>query len=338
MTQEFEIVYGKAGDCTLVQRLATAINEITPEGTFYIDYPIFAFGEQQLRFDALYTSRRFGLTVFDLSHYDQSIETVEQKIRIHQEYLYSALVAKLLERPELRQDRGLVLYPQVLSIHSNFTGNSKNGTLVCTINDLQKYLKPVQDLSRHLYQCLNGFIQRTTSLHPSKNRISVKSDKTIGGKLNLVENEIVNLGYAQKKAAIEPYEGPQRLRGLAGTGKTTVLALKAALLHISHPEWRILVTFNSSPLYKQYERLIRQFIYEYNKEEPNWDKLTVRHSWGSLTSTGVYTEICSEMGRRPTKLSGKISSNGIDNTFNKVCNDLLVKKKTNLYLAFTMQF
>ena len=48
----------------------------------------------------------------------------------------------------------------------------------------------------------------------------------------------------QKKATLEVPDGPQRIRGLAGTGKTIVLALKAAYLHTQHPEWNILVTFS----------------------------------------------------------------------------------------------
>lgn len=46
-----------------------------------------------------------------------------------------------------------------------------------------------------------------------------------------------------KKAAFEIPEGPQRIRGLAGSGKTIVLALKAAYLHTQYPDMKIAVTF-----------------------------------------------------------------------------------------------
>ena len=53
----------------------------------------------------------------------------------------------------------------------------------------------------------------------------------------------MTLDHLQSRIVIETVEDVQRIRGLAGSGKTIVLALKAAYLHASHPEWRIAVTF-----------------------------------------------------------------------------------------------
>src|SRR5262249_59142237 len=49
----------------------------------------------------------------------------------------------------------------------------------------------------------------------------------------------------QKRGAIESPDGPQRIRGLAGSGKTVILALKAAYFHALHPDWRIALTFQT---------------------------------------------------------------------------------------------
>ena len=59
---------------------------------------------------------------------------------------------------------------------------------------------------------------------------------------------------------METVEGVQRIRGLAGSGKTIVLALKAANLHAYHPDWRIAVTFNSRSLKDHFRRLINSFF------------------------------------------------------------------------------
>ena len=43
-----------------------------------------------------------------------------------------------------------------------------------------------------------------------------------------LEKSIATLDQQQNRAAIETVEGVQRIRGLAGSGKTIVLAIKAA--------------------------------------------------------------------------------------------------------------
>lgn len=35
----------------------------------------------------------------------------------------------------------------------------------------------------------------------------------------------------------------QRIRGIAGSGKTVILCQKAALMHLKYPQWRIALVF-----------------------------------------------------------------------------------------------
>ena len=86
---------------------------------------------------------------------------------------------------------------------------------------------------------------------------------------------------------------------LAGSGKTIVLALKAAYLHAQHPEWRIAVTFNTRSLKGQFRRLINNFFLEQTGEEPDWDNLRIVSAWGapgSLDRDGIYFEYCKTNG------------------------------------------
>ena len=88
----------------------------------------------------------------------------------------------------------------------------------------------------------------------------VKSDSK-GAKLKLLEDTVANLDHKQSAAVIETVNGPQRIRGLAGSGKTIILALKVAYLHVKNPTWKIAVTFNTRSLKKQFEDLISRFTY-----------------------------------------------------------------------------
>jgi superfamily I DNA and RNA helicase len=87
----------------------------------------------------------------------------------------------------------------------------------------------------------------------------------------------------------------QRIRGLAGSGKTIVLALKVAYLHAQHPDWRVAITFNTRSLKAQFERLINTFTIEQTNEEPDWDKIEVINAWGAPGSrdrSGLYYKFC----------------------------------------------
>ena len=63
----------------------------------------------------------------------------------------------------------------------------------------------------------------------------------------------------QRKVSMQIPSGPQRIRGLAGTGKTVILALKAALTHKEDDKLRILSVFNTQSMYNQIQDLITKY-------------------------------------------------------------------------------
>ena len=73
----------------------------------------------------------------------------------------------------------------------------------------------------------------------------------------------------------------QRIRGLAGSGKTIVLALKVAYLHTQNPDWRIGVTFNTRSLKEQFKRFINNFTIEQTGAEPDWENIDILNAWGA---------------------------------------------------------
>ena len=110
--------------------------------------------------------------------------------------------------------------------------------------------------------------------------------------MKALENQISCLDKHQSKAVIETVEGVQRIRGLAGSGKTIVLALKVAYLYTMYEEKVIAVTFNSRALKGQFIQLITNFIIENTNEEPDWDRIRIIHAWGSRNSEGLYFNFC----------------------------------------------
>ena len=128
-----------------------------------------------------------------------------------------------------------------------------------------------------------------------KRRTGSTEPNSRGSILKEIEKQLADLDRQQKSAAYETPSGPQRIRGLAGSGKTVVLALKAAYLHAIHPDWDIVVTFYSRSLYQQFRDLVLRFSFEYSKNEPDWRKLRILQAWGSRNSPGVYSEIAENL-------------------------------------------
>jgi len=138
-----------------------------------------------------------------------------------------------------------------------------------------------------------------------------------------IEAAIANMDAWQKKAAIEFPEGPQRIRGLAGSGKTIVLAQKAAILHAKYPDWDIAVTFQTRSLYQQFRGLIERFYRELTLDDPDWKKLSVLHAWGSAASDGLYYEVARSIGHPVKDFSYAKSRYGYDRAFEGICEELI---------------
>lgn len=136
----------------------------------------------------------------------------------------------------------------------------------------------------------------------------------------------------QKIAALTIVDGPQRIRGMAGSGKTIILAMKAALIHIENPEAKILYTFYTKSLYDQIKQLITRFYRMQEDTDPDWDKIHILHGWGGKTLPGVYYNACIDNGVSPISLQNAniAASKAKMNNFEYVCYDLLERVGGNI--------
>ncbi|GAH09918.1 unnamed protein product, partial [marine sediment metagenome] len=125
-------------------------------------------------------------------------------------------------------------------------------------------------------------------IKPRDRNIKSRDRESKGETLEKIESEIANFDYEQKRAALQMMDGPQRIRGLAGSGKTIVLAMKAALIHLREPSVNILYTFYTKSLYDFIKSLITRFYRQYSEIDPNWKKINILHAWGGKNLPGVY--------------------------------------------------
>jgi len=77
---------------------------------------------------------------------------------------------------------------------------------------------------------------------------------------------------------------PERIRGIAGSGKTVLICQKAVLMHLRHPDWDIAVVFFTQSLYELIQRGLDQWLRRFSGGRvgysPDNPKLRVLRAWG----------------------------------------------------------
>ena len=200
--------------------------------------------------------------------------------------------------------------------------------VISDFNSLRLFLQPLErqslpeDVRREICSVIEG---AKGLIVPRPRDVSGISATSKAAQVNALEAEIHSFDRDQKHGYMEVFEGPQRIRGLAGSGKTVVLAMKAALTHLKDPDASIVFTFYTRSLYQHVRRLITRFYRQYNDQDPDWDKLLIMHAWGGRTRAGVYYNACLENGITPLTYSDVSQS---PNPFDAVCKDLL--KRTEI--------
>ncbi len=287
------VVRGDTDKPVSSQRLADYFEKRTDiEGYLYLGYPIIGTFEGGYQIDALLLSDRHGAIIFHLIEgaYNQDIEIADI-----QDESYTKLESKLKQHKDLTKGRNLAVELSVATFAPAWVSRSDINTIypiLVTDNDLTNFLNPKEWNDNQTYQKLVSVIQSITTIRNRNKRGYVKKTDSKGAKLKKLEESIANLDRQQSTAVIETVEGVQRIRGLAGSGKTIVLALKVAYLHSKNPDWHIAVTFNSRSLKNQFKHFITLFTLEHKNEEPDWNKIDIIHAWGSPSMRGIYYEIC----------------------------------------------
>lgn len=316
-----DIVRGRISNIVATKEL---INTIEQQGnhecneTLYLGYPLSANAESTVTVDALLLSEKIGLVAFIFPKLEDAKSIVEE-----QGELYYQLTNTLTQYPSLRKGRSLAFEPHVISIIPNaIDGDIEEGYILTTFDQLSQAISKIPTFDTSYYRILAESLQKIACIKPRKKRENVKNPGSKGDIIKQIEKEIANLDQWQKKAALEIVDGPQRIRGLAGSGKTIVLALKAAYLHAQYPEWDIVVTYYTRSLWQQYRDLITKFVFEFSRDEPNWDKLHLFHAWGSQSEQGLYSEIARSISQVPINYANAKLKFGRDSAFSGICNEL----------------
>ena len=114
--------------------------------------------------------------------------------------------------------------------------------------------------------------------------------------INRLRERLHELDLQQESIGKKIPPGPQRIRGIAGSGKTVLLCQKAAHMCLAHPDWHIAVVFFTQSLYDQFNELIDKWLRRFSNGEIQYEdvssNLQILHGWGRWDRPGLYSTIC----------------------------------------------
>lgn len=292
-------------------------------GTLYLGYPLTASSNTKITIDALLITEKRGMITFI---YEESSKS-SKDLKDEQDALYYHLDFYLKKYGSLRNGRNLAFTPKIITVMVSDRADLSidNADEYCFVKSdyITGAIKALPEFDKTYFRNLCEALQKVTNIRPQKKRSNVKLGDSRGFIIREIEKEIANLDEWQKKAALEVPDGPQRIRGLAGTGKTIVLALKAAYLHTQYPDWNILITYFTRSLKQQYEELVTKFVEDFSGDKPDWSKLKLMHSWGNNSEEGVYFNLAQKYRAPIHTLTSAINKYGRKNTFRDICEELL---------------
>lgn len=263
------------------------------DGYLYIGYPIIGTVDGAYPIDALLISPEKGIVAFNLiegkntNGYEEAQDDCANKIE-----------AKLKGYKQLVNKRTLCVDIYVITFAPGLARcpeHDDDYPLCVNAYELESNLSQCTWTDNSHYSKVVSVLQAISSIRKGKKKREIVDPKSRGAKIRSLEDSIANLDNQQSRAVIETVDGVQRIRGLAGSGKTIVLALKAAYLHAQHPEWKIAVTFNTRSLKGQLRQLINTFYIEQTSDEPDWENISIIHAWGAPGGgerKGIYYTFC----------------------------------------------
>lgn len=304
-------------------------------GVVYYDFPAYADYEDGLfRPDVLLLSPSHGFVavrMFDNSIFQRSRESISDIDGALDDFV-SNLHSRLIRSRELRKSRT----SSVVDIHPVIllgpecpvpSSDDVDASICPSIESLADFLKSVQrsPLSDAIISEVRSVVEGAKALAKQTKRV-VEDDKQqpLAAALAALESGITNFDEKQRHIALVDVGGPARIRGLAGSGKTVILAMKAAHIHLVNPDATILITFYTKSLRATIKTLVSKFYRLYSDSDPNWKRIHIRHGWGGSTIPGVYSDACARSGRTALSLpEAKRAAVRGETAFGAACSNLL---------------
>lgn len=322
------------------QKLVSELEEVLgDEIEIYYRFPLIKELDQEVKFpDVLVVSKIHGIVAFKCTEISKirvkdEVEILSDEISWIEDYLFSRLIKS--NNKALKKGRRELSFNLTSAIYApNFTeGKEECDTdIIISTYDVKEYFDKIKgnEISKEVMGEISSIIDGSTGIVKPKERYIDKED--ISSKayvLKKLEQEIAVFDENQKYAALSQLKGPQRIRGLAGSGKTIILAMKAAIIHLNDPGKKILYTFMTKSLYDYIQELITRFYKVLGDGNlPDFENsIHIRHAWGGTYVKGVYYDTCQREQILPLSFNDARYKSMGKGIFDFICTDLMAKKK-----------
>src|SRR6266446_6888264 len=333
---KMEFIWPVSGDGNHTERMVwDALKRVfsDDEGICYFRYPIFSVDKSRREPDFLMLHRRLGLYVIECKGCTiDNIERIEGSNWVMRNWHSSQespftqaedqmfpILGKFNGDNRLRKGRqGLVkghvfiALPLITRAEWEEKGlalSPASPTTIIFADDLEaEKLRtslanvPAEEKQEHItdeqFRIALGILQGVPVLN-RETRPEPHNVQSKAAMLRQVELQMQTIDREQQRVAVQIPDGPQRIRGLAGSGKTVVMCMKAAEIHRRFPNWHIGYTFYTHSLRGQIRSLITRFYRYWSEQDPDWTKIHILHGWGGRDAPGLYSTIARKMGHSP---------------------------------------
>jgi superfamily I DNA and RNA helicase len=274
----------------------------------YHNFPLYPANDysKPITANILFCSKTYGIFIFKCIDYSSRLSLEKEAIIEDLDQIDRIIFAKILkDSPNLRKGRRelKVKIKPVIYINNYNKNDTSEGELdfedfsvITSAFELEPIIKYDKDeITEVEFKDLKATIEGSKGIpKPVERGVKPTDEKVLtkGAILTVIENEICNFDLEQKRAALFTLDGAQRIRGLAGSGKTIILAMKAAIIHLQNPNAEILYTYYTKALHDVVKRLITRFYRQFADTDPDWRKIHIIHAWGGKTLEGVYYNAC----------------------------------------------
>lgn len=289
----------------------------------YSRYPLFyKVGERRKEPDILLLDKELGIIIIEVKGYTidniiniepnnwtikDSYDKTANPIAQAEDYLYSTKAKFDMDRNLRGKVRGqyFVALPKISKSQWEKRGFNKiiDDTYIILEDDLGKVsltnkilnqpsLLGGGKLNNECFRISKSVLGHETTYINETN--DTFKEGTKGDIYTKVRNKLYDLDIQQEGIAKTIAPGPQRIRGIAGSGKSVLICQKAAIMSLRHPEWKIAVVFFTQSLYDNMTALIDKYLRAFSNGEVCYDdvsNLEILHAWGRKDKNGFYREI-----------------------------------------------
>lgn len=254
--------------------------------------------------------KEYGIIVIKLFNFGQELQAITSRywiingakrtnyLKFLQDYVYT--FESDVNVPSNELDRYIKI--NIISVFplvdkNNVNNEINDDNLIMQFNNymasnLFNKLKKI-NLSENDWNKVNSIVEKANILNSGLEIDIDMPANDLNEAILLNNNRINRFDDVQLDASWTITENSERIRGLAGTGKTVILAIKAAKLHKKYPNKKIAFVFYTQALYNQVNELVNKYFYKIAGSYPNPQYLKILHAWGGRTvGPGFYYNTC----------------------------------------------